>query len=406
MCIRDSSKNGKSKAGKPVTRPQRLKAKTRTRVLPNCQQRTLKVLNEKTGEFISAPMADVWESGIKPIFEVVTAKGQVIGASADHLFYTKTGWKKLKDLTIGECLATPGLVAGTERPYPPALRQGIGVWTSMMRPRLLRTLDTCYVCEGSFRYDDLELDHVVPVIQDLKRALDETNLRPICAECHRLKTNEEQALRSSKTKQGVRWTPIVEVRPCGEEMTYDIGVESEHHNFLADGVVVHNSYNEMSGRYVQMPDMHYVPDSSRFVQQSKTNKQASGPVPLSEDVVIELADIFKSEQEDIYAHYEEALEAGLAREVARINTPVSRYSRMWAKGNLGNWLRFLKLRLAENAQYEIRVYAEAVASIVKQLWPRTWALFEEYTLYAKTLSRTEYEEYKTWLSSRQTKTTP
>jgi thymidylate synthase (FAD) len=80
----------------------------------------------------------------------------------------------------------------------------------------------------------------------------------------------------------------------------------------------------------------------------------------------------------------------VAKEVARLNTPVSRYSRMMACANLHNWLGFLRLRMAPDAQWEIRQYANAVGEIVKSLWPRTYALFEEHTLYAKKLSRTEY----------------
>lgn len=160
------------------------------------------------------------------------------------------------------------------------------------------------------------------------------------------------------------------------------------------------SYNEMSGRYVKMPNQHYVPAPDRMVAQSQTNKQASAELLLDAEEGAQLIQLIEQEQQGIYATYNLALAKGLAREVARINTPVSRYSRMWAKANLSNWLRFLKLRMAPNAQKEIRVYADAVASIVKQLWPRTWALFEEYDLYARKLSRTELAEYNEWLASK------
>lgn len=157
------------------------------------------------------------------------------------------------------------------------------------------------------------------------------------------------------------------------------------------------SYNEMSGRYVQMPNQHYVPAKSRMVLQSKANKQASAETMLDDEVADYLIEKLEQEQQSIYETYETALDHGLAREVARVNTPMSRYSRMWVKGNLRNWLHFLHLRLAPNAQEEIRVYAEVIAKFVEQLWPRTWALFVEYDLNGKRLSRTEYEEYRRWL---------
>lgn len=138
------------------------------------------------------------------------------------------------------------------------------------------------------------------------------------------------------------------------------------------------SYNEFSARYSVMPNEHYIPEPSRIQKQSTANKQGSMGVVLDEasDIVGDLA----AEQQQIYHNYEMMLEEGVAKEVARLNTPVSRYSKMRAKTDLLNWLRFLGLRMRPNAQYEIRKYAEAVAEIIKSLFPRTWNLFENYDL--------------------------
>jgi thymidylate synthase (FAD) len=159
------------------------------------------------------------------------------------------------------------------------------------------------------------------------------------------------------------------------------------------------SYNEMSARYVQMPNLHYVPPAERMVAQGKHNKQGSDSTALPDVVGSELRSMFQNEQETVYANYEVALLQGLSREVARVNTPVSRYTRMRVKGNLRNWLNFLRQRMAPNAQQEIRAYADVIGAIVKERWPRTWDLFEEWDLYGKKLSRTEYAEYLAWKSS-------
>lgn len=139
------------------------------------------------------------------------------------------------------------------------------------------------------------------------------------------------------------------------------------------------SYNEMSARYVQMPDVHSLPEPTRVKGQSKAHKQGSeGEVPS--EVVTELLERFKREQEMIYDTYQWALDHGVSREVARWNTPISRYSRMRASANLLNWLRFSGLRIAENAQYEIRCYAEVVGDWIAMHFPRTWSLFLEQKL--------------------------
>lgn len=71
------------------------------------------------------------------------------------------------------------------------------------------------------------------------------------------------------------------------------------------------------------------------------------------------------------------LSLGLSKELARVNTPVSRYSRMRASANLRNWLAFLTLRMDSAARWEIRQYANAVGGFIAELFPRTWELFVE-----------------------------
>jgi thymidylate synthase (FAD) len=156
------------------------------------------------------------------------------------------------------------------------------------------------------------------------------------------------------------------------------------------------SYNEFSARYAQMPNLHYLPEKSRIQKQSTTNKQGSEG-SLAEEFphyVERVLGQIQVQQEDIYVSYDQWVEEGLAKEVARINTPVSRYSKMRAKTDVRNWLAFLNLRMRPGAQYEIRVYANAMAEILKSLFPRTWQLFEEYDLYAASFGRTEMKVLK------------
>ena len=75
--------------------------------------------------------------------------------------------------------------------------------------------------------------------------------------------------------------------------------------------------------------------------------------------------------------YQNALQAGVPKELARVHLPVGRYSKMRATSNLRGWLGFLALRMDEKAQYEIRVYADLVGESIAQAFPRTWTLFSE-----------------------------
>lgn len=139
------------------------------------------------------------------------------------------------------------------------------------------------------------------------------------------------------------------------------------------------SYNEMSARYIPMPDENYVPTVLRLIEGSMltTNKQAQGSKQLTrleaEEFQISLEDLYNRAQ----AVYEDALKMGVPKELARLPVPVGRYSKMRASANLRNWLAFLTLRMAPNAQWEIRQYADAVGEYIAELFPRTWKLFNE-----------------------------
>jgi len=143
-------------------------------------------------------------------------------------------------------------------------------------------------------------------------------------------------------------------------------------------------YNEMSARYAPLPDVNYIPTVERLMMQGGRNKQAQGTgVALTEDQAQTFRAMLFASYKDLEFQYQSALDAGVPKELARIILPVGRYSRMMATGNLRGWLAFLKLRQAPNAQYEIRVYAEAVHDMLAERFPRTLALFDEGT--SKTL---------------------
>lgn len=139
------------------------------------------------------------------------------------------------------------------------------------------------------------------------------------------------------------------------------------------------SYNEMSARYTPLPDVNYIPSVERLLLNSKTNKQA-GTIRGAEELAVAGAEIFREAIARSYAEserlYQSSLAAGVPKELARVHLPVGRYSRMRASAVLRNWLGFLTLRMASGAQWEIRQYANAVHSILAELFPRTIALFD------------------------------
>lgn len=147
--------------------------------------------------------------------------------------------------------------------------------------------------------------------------------------------------------------------------------------------------NEYSGRYSEMKDEFYTPAVNDIRPQSVSNKQGRSDETLPDGMAEQAAHSFKKGQDDAYAQYQEFLEQGIAREIARINLPVSNYTEWYWKIDLHNLFHFLRLRIDAHAQYEIRVFAEAIAELVKPFVPHAWEAFEDYILNAHRLTAPE-----------------
>ena len=175
--------------------------------------------------------------------------------------------------------------------------------------------------------------------------------------------------------------PIVAVDDDGEEMTYDLSVEGPWHNFLADGIVVHNSYNEESGRYRELQPVFYVPGQDRkLVQQGRPGKYEF--VQGSDEQRRQVVKSMEESYTQSYAAYQEMLAAGVAREVARATLPVGLFSSMYATCNARSLMHFLGLRTQHEMarvpsfpQREIEMVGERMEAVWAELMPLTHAAF-------------------------------
>jgi thymidylate synthase (FAD) len=147
--------------------------------------------------------------------------------------------------------------------------------------------------------------------------------------------------------------------------------------------------NEISGRYSVMRDEFYAPRDFEVRFQSERNRQGSAadevPAALRERVI----DALQAGQRRTYGEYEALLEDGIARELSRVNLPLSLYTELYWQIDLNNLFHFLRLRLDWHAQYEIRAYGDAIARCVRAVAPLAFEAFEEHVLHAHTLSRSE-----------------
>jgi len=127
------------------------------------------------------------------------------------------------------------------------------------------------------------------------------------------------------------------------------------------------SYNEISARYSELDEGFYTPELDQITTQSTSNKQmrTNEQHPLA----VEMQLAISSHCHSSYLVYKDLVSKGCPRELARSVLPVAAYSRMFATVDLHNLFHFLKLRLHEHSQYEIRVYAEAILELIKPIVP-------------------------------------
>ena len=151
------------------------------------------------------------------------------------------------------------------------------------------------------------------------------------------------------------------------------------------------SVNEYSTRYSLAIDAARTLSPAEWRLQSATNRQGSGEA-APEELGRELSAGEKRFHEEARALYEKRIAAGVSREIARKDLPLSTYTEAYWKCNLRNLLHFLSLRMPEAAQYEIRAYAETIGREIVSRWvPLAWKAFRDYELGATTFSEPERE---------------
>ena len=127
--------------------------------------------------------------------------------------------------------------------------------------------------------------------------------------------------------------------------------------------------NEVSGRYSIMKDEFYVPAEDKVSPQSTDNKQGRATEAFDKETADKIIAQLEEGQKAAYESYNELIDSGLAREIARINLPLSLYTEFYWEMDLHNLFHFLKLRLDSHAQYEIRVYAQVILEMCRKVAP-------------------------------------
>lgn len=356
-------------------------------------------------------ITDVMISGVKKLYRIHSGE-RTIEASADHLFETPDGWFPIADLAGKEVYqsSTGGVQVQDTWPQFSAKELAEERWkefadgqevSDLGRVRtwwgqgssrkrscpILRTPSVnsagrvvVAVREQVFQASRLVWEAFVgrtelDILHKDDNALD-NRLRNLYAGTQmdnardRVKNGGQQRLRILPRK-------VDKIVACGEGETFDISVAHPLHNFIANGFVTHNSYNEASARYAPLPAVDYIPSIERMMRNAGKNKQAQA-VAGADELTSDMAEMWLRNLRQVYKYaedvYQMGLAAGVPKELARLSMTVGRYSKMRAQALLLNWLKFLRLRYSGDAQFEIMKYAEVIKQLLEQKFPRTMKL--------------------------------
>lgn len=267
-------------------------------------------------------------------------------------------------------------------------RGKIGQWTRSVAKEVHTKYN--FTCQECGKGGKLHCHHIVPVTTDISRAYDKGNLITVCESCHqnihRSAENEikfaekvtgesffpliKQFGKNNKNRKGnklkVHFSKIVSIEKLGIEETYDIEVDHKYHNFTGNGIVVHNSANSISGRYVDFSDSYYEIPTGGWRKQSKSSKQGSeGTLDTDEQKIA--SDIERQVIELCKDSYSKLIEMGVSKEQARSVLPLNLNTTFIWSGSLLAFIHMWKLRLKPDAQQETREVAQEMLNVIKNI---------------------------------------
>ena len=333
----------------------------------------LRQVNENTLAFQHTRIVGVYRNGPKPVFRMVLDDGKSIEATSDHRFLFATGWDTLRRATRlreigGRAVWRRGdyfvYVNGAADERPAFYRDPIWLQREYHRSIAGRELDFVERLGGPPVKSEWVPRRRIPWNRLVK------------AKLMRIKRFEF----------------------AGERETYDLEVEGPYHNFVANGIVTHNSINEYSGRYSLMPLLFYSPDPGSFSLQSTSNNQGreedAAPERLYRDAIRRWEEV----RDSASRAYAWMVREDVARELARIDLPLSTYTQWYWKIDLHNLLHFLTLRVDDHAQWEIQEFGRVMAGMLKRVAPLSFEAWIDYQVCGDKLSRMELEALATLLA--------
>jgi thymidylate synthase (FAD) len=227
-----------------------------------------------------------------------------------------------------------------------------------------------YQCVQCSSNEKLELHHKIPVYQDESKAFDLDNIEVLCKKCHRSIHAIDKSMPKGKgnllTK---RFSKVVSVEYVGEQDTYDLEIDHASHNYVANGIITHNSQ-----RYKEVDAL----DTSFAIREARLqhpkDRQSSIELDESNAEHVELNKSWVAKQQQLIHEanlaYKWALDHGIAKECARSVLPEGNtVSRVYMNGTIRSWIHYIELRAGNGTQKEHMLLAKECAKAINKIFP-------------------------------------
>lgn len=332
----------------------------------------IRMLDEDTNKVCSTHVTDIWKVGEKETFRL-KAGGREVCATADHKILTEHGWRELQDIKVGDkVMASKKGVE--ERSDPLAHKKINGQWVSKWNKQVIQEVSDRQggVCEVCTEAKTLEIHHLKPVHQYPELAFDITNVVAVCSGCHRSHYHAKQGWQKD-VGQGLigALVEVEEIVANGVEEVYDLSVESDFHNFFADGIVVHNCFsrNAASSRAIPIKKMIEQVERDPAIP-SHWGKNQSG-MQAKEELTGEALEAAQSWW-DVAANQAAEMAhmlslTGLHKQV--VNRVLEPFQRMKTVVTATEWDNFSELRNHKDAQPEIQMLAKEMLEGMEKSTP-------------------------------------
>lgn len=373
------------------------------------KSRVARCYDPETDRFIDAPIASVYQTGLKPVYKYTIETGHSVkeinctqnhrvltkekgfvefkiaydqgltvalnGEKADPLPYkdkklleehawmgstafahkfgiapvTARKWFRMHGVTPEK----PNHAGKSKMDHPfPAKLQSFMRWAASNIKK-----DACEKCGHDGSTSRLELSHVIAHDGDPDLAFDESNLKTLCAKCHRKHDIDAQGKNYGWTL-GMRpkWGKIVSEKYLRDEMTYDLEMDHVSHNFVANGIVVHNStrYQDIS-----VLGGSVIPHLRRQDNKNRQNSIDDLDAESVQGYYRRISTLFE-EAEHLY---KEMVSDGVAKECARNILPLATPTRLYMQGSIRSWITYIALREKHGTQREHMLIAKDVKKI-------------------------------------------